>query len=107
MPVEKVRAREEVEANRGRVALQRGPLVYCAEQADNSGLRYDAFSIASDAVFAATHRPELLGGVTVLSGLTEDGTSCRLIPYYAWDNRDAGYMQVWIREATDRRLYRA
>ncbi|QTH43101.1 glycoside hydrolase family 127 protein [Cohnella sp. LGH] len=107
MPVEKVRARDEVEANRGRVALQRGPLVYCAEQADNSGLQYDAFSIAADAVFATTHRPELLGGVTILSGRAADGTPCRLIPYYAWDNRDAGYMQVWIREATDRRLYRA
>ena len=106
MPVEAVRSRPEVEANRGRVAFQRGPVVYCAEQAGNDGLRYDQFALAAHEAFAVEHRAELLGGVTVLRGRTADGVECELIPYYAWDNREAGFMQVWVREAEDRRLYR-
>ncbi|MFS0724631.1 glycoside hydrolase family 127 protein [Paenibacillus sp. 1P07SE] len=105
MPAVQVRAREEVEANQGRVALQRGPVVYCLEQADNAGLPYDSCVIAPGAAFTAEHRPELLGGVTVLRGRTAGGAPCTLVPYYAWDNRGAGYMQVWLRAAEDRRLY--
>ncbi|RXZ83086.1 glycoside hydrolase family 127 protein [Paenibacillaceae bacterium] len=105
MPVEKVRAREEVEADRGRVALQRGPVVFCLEQTDNPGVAYDACVLPRCAAFAVVHRSELLGGVTVLSGCGEDGQEYRLVPYYAWDNREPGYMQVWLREVADQRLY--
>jgi len=105
MPVVHVRAREEVVADRGRVAVQRGPLVYCLEQADHDGLAYDACVIAPGAPFVAEHRPELLGGVTVLTGRMADGAPCTLVPYYAWDNREAGHMQVWLRTTEDRRLY--
>ncbi|WP_219834130.1 glycoside hydrolase family 127 protein [Paenibacillus sp. R14(2021)] len=106
MPVETVRSRSEVEANRGRIAIQRGPVVYCAEQADNAGLDYDGFALSAQEPFAAEHRGELLGGVTVLHGRESEGKPCVLVPYYAWDNREAGFMQVWVREAEDRRLYR-
>lgn len=105
MPAEKVRARGEVESNRGRVAIQRGPVVYCLEQADNGELPYDGCVIEPGSSFVAQHRPELLGGVTVLSGSASDGTPIALVPYYAWDNREAGYMHVWLRTAEDRRLY--
>ncbi|WP_338131296.1 glycoside hydrolase family 127 protein [Cohnella rhizosphaerae] len=105
MPVEVVRAREAVEADRGRLAIQRGPIVYCAEQADNPDLTYDAFALAAREPLNIHYRPDLLGGVTVLTGLAEEGKPCLLIPYYAWDNREEGFMQVWIREAEDRRLY--
>lgn len=105
MPVEIVRAREEVEANRGRLAIQRGPVVYCAEQADNPDLTYDAFTLSAREPLNIHYRPDLLGGVAVLTGRAGEGQPCRLIPYYAWNNREAGFMQVWIREADDRRLY--
>ncbi|MBO7748519.1 glycoside hydrolase family 127 protein [Paenibacillus sp. MWE-103] len=106
MPVEVVRARPEAEADRGRIALQRGPVVYCVEQAGNAGLRYDGFALGAHEPFAVQHRAELLGGVTVLQGRTAEGEPCELVPYYAWDNREAGFMQVWVREAEDARLYR-
>ncbi|QHW32809.1 glycoside hydrolase family 127 protein [Paenibacillus rhizovicinus] len=106
MPVEAIRSRPEVEANRGRVAFQRGPVVYCAEGAGNDGLAYDEFALSAGAPFAIEHREELLGGVTALRGQTSEGKACSLTPYYAWDNREAGFMQVWMREAEDRQLYR-
>ncbi|QHT63241.1 glycoside hydrolase family 127 protein [Paenibacillus lycopersici] len=106
MPVETVRSRPEAEANRGRIAIQRGPVVYCVEQTGNEGLDYDAFALSPHAPFAVEHREELLGGVTVLRGHTAEGMPLVLTPYYAWDNREAGFMQVWVREAEDRQLYR-
>jgi len=105
MPVEKMRARDEVEADRGRVALQRGPVVYCLEQTDNPEVEYDGCVLPRGAALEVVHHEELLGGVTVLSGCGEDGREYRLVPYYAWDNREPGYMQVWLREAVDGRLY--
>ncbi|MCM3629022.1 glycoside hydrolase family 127 protein [Paenibacillus glycanilyticus] len=106
MPVAAVRSRQEVEANEGRIAFQRGPVVYCIEQTGNEGLVYDEFAIRASEPFVAEHRGDQLGGITVLRGRTEDGRPCELIPYYVWDNREAGFMQVWVREAEDRRLYR-
>ncbi|MEK3791408.1 beta-L-arabinofuranosidase domain-containing protein [Paenibacillus sp. FSL R7-0204] len=106
MPVNIVRAKPEVEADRGRVAMQRGPVVYCLEQADHVGRSYDTFSIPAGAKFRVEHLPELLGGVTVLHSRDEDGRPLRFIPYYAWDNRAPGFMQVWIREPEGSGLYR-
>ncbi|WP_336774474.1 glycoside hydrolase family 127 protein [Paenibacillus sp. MMO-58] len=106
MPVTAVRSREEVEANRGRITFQRGPVVYCIEQTGNQELVYDEFAFKAAEPFVAEYAGDQLGGVTVLRGRTDDGRSCELIPYYAWDNREAGFMQVWVREAADRRLYR-
>lgn len=105
MPVAIVRARAEVEADRGRIAVQRGPVVYCAEQADNPDLTYDAFALSANEPFHASYRSDLLGGVTVLTVQEETGRPCVLIPYYAWDNRGGGFMQVWIREARNQNLY--
>lgn len=105
MPVNIVRAKPEVEADRGRVAVQRGPVVYCLEQTDHPGWSYDAFSIPAGATFRVEHLPELLGGVTVLWSQDEEGRPLRFIPYYAWDNREPGFMQVWIREREESGLY--
>lgn len=105
MAVQVVRARPEVEADRGRIAFQRGPLVYCVEQEDNAHLAYDQFSIRPDISFAAEHRPDCLGGVTVLAGTDPSGARCTLIPYYAWDNRSPGFMQVWVKEAETKAIY--
>ncbi|SMF87843.1 hypothetical protein SAMN05661091_3964 [Paenibacillus uliginis N3/975] len=105
MPVEAVRARSEVVANRERVAIQRGPVVYCLEAVDNPEVEYDSLAISAHQPMAINDRPELLGGVVTLSGRDEEGRPITLIPYYAWDNREPGFMQVWIPEAKEEVLY--
>jgi len=94
LPVRRVLCHEAVEANRGRVALMRGPLVYCVEGADNGGSVAD-LSLADDAPLTVEHRPELLNGVTVIRG--EGERPLTAIPYYAWAHRGAGEMAVWMR----------
>ena len=49
--------------------------------------------LPADEELSAEHRPEMLGGVTVIKGKT-----ATLVPYFAWDNRDAGEMAVWLTE---------
>ncbi|MEK4510080.1 glycoside hydrolase family 127 protein [Paenibacillus anaericanus] len=105
MPVEIVRARQEVSENIGRIAIQRGPIVYCLEQTDNSELSYDEYTFSAHERLQVDHLPELLGGVTILVGKNGEGKPCEFIPYYAWDNREPGFMQVWVREAEDEGLY--
>ncbi|WP_433618510.1 glycoside hydrolase family 127 protein [Paenibacillus cellulositrophicus] len=103
MPVQQVHARPEVEADRDRVAVQRGPLVYCLEQADNPKLVYDEFAVRPGISFGLEPRDEL-GGIVALTGF--DGQQqYRFIPYHLWDNREPGFMQVWLKEEEDRRLY--
>ena len=110
MPVRQVKAHPEVEASRGRLAILRGPVVYCLEDADNS-CPVDQVAIAPDARFEERFEPDLLGGVVVLKvkgqqeGVveTDDGfevarrpVELTAIPYYAWDNREPGRMVVWV-----------
>ncbi|MFM9994485.1 MAG: glycoside hydrolase family 127 protein [Phycisphaerales bacterium] len=117
MPVKRVHAHPSVTFDRGRVALQRGPIVYCLEDADNEdGAR--SIALPPDAEIEATFQSDLLGGVTVLTGEGlatapqdwDEGELYRAapeakkvrftaIPYFAWDNREAGGMQVWIPES--------
>ncbi|OMF36921.1 hypothetical protein BK133_08390 [Paenibacillus sp. FSL H8-0548] len=105
MPVEIVRAKQEVQENRGRIAIQRGPIVYCMEQADHAELSYDEYTFSAGERLYVDHMPELLGGVTVLRGKDGNGKPFQFIPYYAWDNREPGFMQVWIREKEEPGLY--
>jgi DUF1680 family protein len=81
------------------VALERGPLVYCAEGIDNDGAVLD-LAISDEAVIAAETRPDLLGGITTLRGrITNAAGKERLltaVPYYAWSNRGPGEMAVWL-----------
>lgn len=117
MPVERVYAHPNVRADRGRVALQRGPIVFCAESVDHPD-SIDALVVDRAVTFEAQFQPELLGGVVVLRARAArddparwDGQLYRhkppdrdpvvltAIPYFAWDNREPGEMQVWLREA--------
>jgi len=100
-----VRSRPEVAANVGRLALQRGPLVYCMEQADHPGIEYDEAAFAPDAAFVVEHRADWFHGISVLSGPDSRGRHCTFVPYYAWDNREPGYMQVWVKEHESEQLY--
>ena len=112
MPVRRVVAHEKVGENRGKVALERGPLVYCAEWPDNDG-RVLNLLLPDDAELTPQHRPDLLGGVSVLEGkavalrkdaageVTETGKHFVAIPYYAWCHRGPGQMAVWLARERD------
>lgn len=90
MPIRRVLAHDAVKVNAGRVALQRGPIVYCAEGVDNHGHALNLV-LPDGAALTAEHRPGLLGGVTVICG-----PALIAVPYYAWANREAGEMSVWF-----------
>lgn len=96
MPVRRVEAHPYVRQDRGRVAIARGPLVYCVEGVDNHGEAN--FTIAENPQFETEHRPQLLGGVTVVRGRTDSGETFIAIPLYVWDNRLAGKMNVWLNQ---------
>ncbi len=102
MPVRTVAAHALVEDNVGKVALQRGPLVYAAEAIDNDGAVLD-LSVEAEPDFEAAFEPELLGGVVVVRGRAARtawaGPSRHelvAIPYFAWANRGSGEMAVWL-----------
>ena len=93
MPVEMVASAPQVKENIGKRAVQRGPLVYCAEETDNND--FENLLLTKGTSFAPAFDKTVLGGVTVIDAVTDDRV-IRLIPYYAWDNREAGEMKVWI-----------
>ena len=108
MPVRRVAANERVVADRGRVALQRGPIVYAAEWPDNPKGLVRNLLLPAGAPLTAEFRPAMLKGVVVVrgkatalaydaygkvAGTTQEFTA---IPYYAWANRGRGQMMVWF-----------
>jgi uncharacterized protein len=108
MPVRQVQANDSALENRNMVALQRGPLVYCAEWPDNNGQALNLF-VPDDAVFKAEWRSDLLSGVEVITGNVQalerkqqGGTvearphTLVAIPYCTWSNRGMGEMAVWL-----------
>ncbi len=114
MPVERMESHPEVSANRGRVALQRGPLVYCFEGCDQS-IPVSSIQLPPTTSLNPEYRPNLLGGITILSGIGtfvpdsdwQDGKLYRAeyppqpaplvaVPYYCWGNRRTSEMRVWI-----------
>jgi len=95
MPARRVVAHAGVKDDEGRIAIQRGPLVYAVEAIDNGGRALDLV-VPRGAVLRSRFRPDLLNGVEVISG--EGSRPFVAIPYYAWNNRGQGEMAVWIRE---------
>lgn len=123
MPIRAVWAHPAVRSLQGRVALQRGPLVYCLEGVDHPGIPLSRVAVHPETIvsdrFSVEHRDGLLGGVTVLRGpaqvIEEEGWGTTLyrpraprtrpieilaVPYHAWDNRDPGEMRVWLGSAS-------
>ncbi|HEY1722077.1 MAG TPA: beta-L-arabinofuranosidase domain-containing protein [Magnetospirillaceae bacterium] len=115
MIVERIHAHPDIREDAGRVALKRGPLVYCAEACDNAQPVY-AMTLPADASLAPNFDAQLLGGVVTLraeamadavgeaSGSLyrfapppRQKAELRAIPYYAWGHRAPGAMQVWLR----------
>lgn len=122
MPVSRVEAHPQLAENAGRIALMRGPLLYCLEEVDHPDVDLDEIALADEALLDHEFEPGVLGGVVVLRAQAESepleaAWSNRLyrtlaprhpmtkrrpqrltaIPYYAWANREAGAMRVWIR----------
>ena len=102
MPIRRIVANAQVKDDADRVALQRGPLVYCAEAVDNGG-RVSDLILADEVRLAARDEPGLLGGVMTLRGpaqrATDSGTKPAelvAVPYYAWCHRGQGEMAVWL-----------
>lgn len=93
MPVETVSADPRVLQNTGKRAVRRGPLVYCAEEADNPD--FSALSLSSDTEFSVEQAPGMLGGIDVIRA-TDSGHEMTFIPYFLWDNRAPGRMLVWL-----------
>ena len=111
MEVKRVIASDKLKDDLGKVAIQRGPIIYCAEWIDNEG-RAANIVLPATAIFSVKHEPTLLNGVTVLrseaTALITDSVSNTVktvkqdfvaIPYYAWANRGKGEMMVWFPES--------
>jgi len=118
MPVKLVAAKEEVKADAGRVALQRGPLIYCVEASDNQGKAWNILVPPAAHFTSNGFQKDLLGGIVTIQAtlpvLTAgaDGMSVvtgtqtvTAIPYFVWCNRSADPMQVWLpQKITDIKL---
>jgi len=102
MKIQRVRGIDKIEATRGQVALQYGPLVYCAEAVDQELDK----AVDSDSPLTTEWKPDLLGGVKVIRGTWADGCPLTAIPYYARANRAedaadpkaAAHSTVWLKE---------
>ncbi|MEP6566864.1 MAG: glycoside hydrolase family 127 protein, partial [Mesorhizobium sp.] len=116
MSIARLFANPEVRHDIGRVALARGPLIYCVEETDNTG-QLHRIALPRTARIEAHAEPNLLGGIVTLSAIAieeaqenwETGlyrtdppsvseTKITAVPYFAWDNREPGEMLVWLRD---------
>ncbi|NLC86691.1 MAG: glycoside hydrolase family 127 protein [Bacteroidales bacterium] len=93
MPVKVITDIPQVKENIGKKAVQRGPLIYCAEETDN--IDFQNIFISDEITFTAYFEPDILNGITLINA-QNDANKIKLIPYYAWDNREAGEMKMWI-----------
>lgn len=122
MPIRSVWAHPAVRSLQGRVAIQRGPIIYCLEGVDHRGVVLDQITVDPKDVsseFGTGHQGNLLGGVNIIQGkgavVNEKGwkgmlyrysrpsskfMEIKAIPYYAWDNRTLGEMRVWLRSTS-------
>ena len=115
MPVQRIHPHPHIRENAGKVALQRGPLIYCLEEIDN-GKELDDITLPDESRLDAVFEPDLLGGVVTIQGEalrtdlhgwdgilyssvppTTRVANFKAVPYFAWCNRTPGEMAVWIR----------
>ena len=104
MDVRRIVANDNAEDDRGKVALERGPIVFCLEGSDQADGKVFNKYILNSANISAQYDANLLNGVMTLSGnakeLQQDGTvkdvKFRAIPYSTWNNRGAQQMEVWV-----------
>ncbi len=107
MEIRKIKANEKIADDRGKLAVSRGPVVYCAEWIDNNGKARNIM-VDSDVVFENSFKPEMIDGIEILEAegykvslddndrLVKEKDDLLLIPYYAWAHRRIGEMLVWL-----------
>jgi DUF1680 family protein len=125
MSVRVMESHPSVKENVGRVALLRGPLLYCLEGVDHPGLDLDEIVLPQDASCNTSFHRDLFDGVVTIEtkGMVQPPSEdwgellyrrvehpskdhpakpvpIKAIPYYAWGNREAGQMQVWTRRCS-------
>ena len=117
MPIERVHAHPNVRNNFGRVALERGPIVYCVESID-VGVPVSSVVLPRSQEFLAVYEKQMFGGTTTIRGEAAhvadsqwerqlygfgspsmEPIPFKAVPYAVWGNRDATEMAVWLREA--------
>lgn len=109
MEIRRVLATDSIAADRNKVSLQRGPLMYCFEERDNAALK--SMFIPENIVFSSSFDENMLGGVVTLhatapalevspggSSVTTVNKAITAIPYFSWANRGAGAMEMWMPE---------
>jgi DUF1680 family protein len=111
MPVEKILANDQVKADKGRFALQRGPVVYCLEGADQSDSTVQSIVVDTTVFINAVYKSNKLNGLTELTmpgkivtrekDIKDAEHTITAIPYYSWNNRGSGEMEVWIPYSAD------
>ena len=108
LTIKKIVARDELVQDNGRMAIQRGPIVYCVEGADNNGKAWNFIAPLTTAFTTENYAVldekviSLTANVPTIQ-INEDGSSVqttlqqiRAIPYYTWCNRGSNSMQVWL-----------
>ncbi|MCX6343781.1 MAG: glycoside hydrolase family 127 protein [Armatimonadetes bacterium] len=113
MPVRKIEANSQVTATQGMLAIQRGPIIYALEGCDQT-VPLNCLALPIDAELKPVKRPDLLGGIVTITGMgkaiditdwsgklyreavSANSVKITAIPYYAWDNREACPMALWI-----------
>ena len=107
MEVKRVVCIDSVKDNQGKVALQRGPIIYCAEWADNNG-KAGNIILPRDSKFITEYRPDLLNGIMTIKtevpvvtiseneNISTSKRTMTAIPYYSWANRGVGEMTIWF-----------
>ncbi len=108
MDVQRVVATDKLTEDAGKIALQRGPIMYCAEWKDNDG-KASNIIIPQNTTFTTAYNADLLNGVTVLKGdvktvkvdadgqnISTTNKTMTAIPYYSWANRGKGEMTIWF-----------
>ncbi len=103
-----VAANSKVKDDEGRIAIEKGPVVFCAEWPDNEGFSVRKVLLPKNPEMTAEHNPDLLYGIDIISTKAQsldfdaDGklsvkdVDLKLIPYYAWCHRGSGEMSVWL-----------
>ncbi len=94
MEIRTIISHEKVEANTNRVAVQRGPLVYCLEGPDAQ-----IFALKPEKLALGEFNPQLLNGITILDGegiVSGTSSMLKLIPFYAWGHLEIDPMTVWM-----------
>jgi DUF1680 family protein len=102
MSIRRVEANKNVTDDSGKVAIERGPIVYCFEGTDNGSL-LSKLALSDSATLSSTYVPDMLKGVVTISGemlvtggKTDQSQKITAIPYFAWNNRGINEMKVWI-----------